>query len=297
MLIALIPSNQEANEFAGIPGDYDEEDNWVTAAQEAVAEAKRQGAKAEMFWRDALVGENNVPKLVAMLDDAQRAGATHYLSYHSNVSHRNADSTWKAQVIYPLTVIPADYIWATQMGWDMAARVGFGKVSARYRGDLGFTTHTYKLGPKHSVLLEIGDHSPCVEHAVFLKRYARFLGLHGMRSFLVALGKTINDGSIPLDIECPPGKEYWHTGEVGEVVPVYTRLLKLKPKPYMHGEDVEWVQDVLIRLGYLAAGQDDGIYGPDTAAAVLKFQKAVFTDPAQWDSKVGPATWAKLGSV
>lgn len=65
--------------------------------------------------------------------------------------------------------------------------------------------------------------------------------------------------------------------------PKYTRLLRLT-SPMMRGEDVKLVQQ---KLGIAA----DGIYGPNTKAAVMKFQK---DHGLAVDGIVGPNTWGKL---
>jgi cell wall-associated NlpC family hydrolase len=41
----------------------------------------------------------------------------------------------------------------------------------------------------------------------------------------------------------------------------------------------------------------DGIYGPDTARAVKRFQEEVFVDPIEWDKIVGPKTYGELYNV
>lgn len=58
----------------------------------------------------------------------------------------------------------------------------------------------------------------------------------------------------------------------GNPHPIPERLLKLTT-PYVRGEDVKWAQDHLIRLGFLAEDEKDGIYGPKTEAAVKAAQK------------------------
>ena len=61
--------------------------------------------------------------------------------------------------------------------------------------------------------------------------------------------------------------------------PVPTRTLK-KKVPLMSGSDIKWLQWELVQRGYLPAQNSkgknniDGIYGADTRAAVLAFQRA-----------------------
>jgi hypothetical protein len=64
---------------------------------------------------------------------------------------------------------------------------------------------------------------------------------------------------------------------------------KRKPvlKQGSKGADVEKLQQLL----KMTAAEQDGIFGPKTAKAVIAFQKAVSIVP---DAIVGPQTWAKL---
>lgn len=66
--------------------------------------------------------------------------------------------------------------------------------------------------------------------------------------------------------------------------PKPTRTLKKG----MKGEDVKWIQQVLIEKGY-SVGNIDGVFGPKTEAAVRVFQQKVFCDGI-----CGPLTIEKL---
>ena len=60
-------------------------------------------------------------------------------------------------------------------------------------------------------------------------------------------------------------------------------------------EDVKRIQKMLLILGYEVGPHGvDGIYGPDTARAVKRFQEDIFADPLEWDKIVGPKTYSKL---
>lgn len=68
-------------------------------------------------------------------------------------------------------------------------------------------------------------------------------------------------------------------------------------KRYRHNdkEDVKRIQKMLLIIGYKIGPHGvDGIYGPDTARAVKRFQEDVFVDPLEWDKIVGPNTYSKL---
>ena len=74
----------------------------------------------------------------------------------------------------------------------------------------------------------------------------------------------------------------------------YTRLLK-KTSPLMKGEDVKFVQQKLIDLGYDVGNNGvDGQYGNDTVSAVKEFQK---DNGLSVDGIVGEKTWKALESA
>jgi peptidoglycan hydrolase-like protein with peptidoglycan-binding domain len=70
------------------------------------------------------------------------------------------------------------------------------------------------------------------------------------------------------------------------------RVLMLQ-EPALHGEDVRAVQQRLLELGYSQVGTVDGIFGPQTAAAVSAFQR---TNGLDVDGVVGPQTRDQLVS-
>lgn len=69
-----------------------------------------------------------------------------------------------------------------------------------------------------------------------------------------------------------------------------TRTLKLTT-PLLRGDDVEEVQERLLELGFDEIGRADGIFGPNTAKALRRFQRA---RGLQVDGIVGENTWAAL---
>jgi peptidoglycan hydrolase-like protein with peptidoglycan-binding domain len=67
------------------------------------------------------------------------------------------------------------------------------------------------------------------------------------------------------------------------------------------GEAVKKAQRALIDRYYLAAGEDDGLFGPITDLAVRNYQHHrslgqyyAFSFPLQIDGVIGPRTWARL---
>ncbi len=77
-------------------------------------------------------------------------------------------------------------------------------------------------------------------------------------------------------------------------VPKYTRMLKCVKKNGVYvfrGDDVRAVQQYLHENGY-SPGSIDGVYGKNTKAAVLAWQKAKKCKP--YDGIVGPITWAAM---
>ncbi len=69
-----------------------------------------------------------------------------------------------------------------------------------------------------------------------------------------------------------------------------TRTLTLQDPP-LAGEDVRAVQQRLLDLGYRLVGDTDGLYGPQTEAAVQIFQAL---NGLEVDGVLGPQTWARL---
>jgi peptidoglycan hydrolase-like protein with peptidoglycan-binding domain len=74
--------------------------------------------------------------------------------------------------------------------------------------------------------------------------------------------------------------------------PPLARALRLQD-PHIQGEDVKAAQRRLLALGYAQVGAADGIFGPDTAAAVRTFQTL---NDLEVDGILGPRTWGRLFS-
>lgn len=72
--------------------------------------------------------------------------------------------------------------------------------------------------------------------------------------------------------------------------PALTRSLQLQ-EPFLQGEDVTAAQQRLHDLGYTRVGAADGVFGPDTDAAVRAFQNV---NGLTSDGIVGPQTWEAL---
>ena len=71
-----------------------------------------------------------------------------------------------------------------------------------------------------------------------------------------------------------------------------TRVLYYNESNHPYGDDVKWVQSILLHLGYSLP--IDGGYGPTTSQIIREFQSKYSLDV---DGKVGPQSIAKLGSL
>lgn len=89
----------------------------------------------------------------------------------------------------------------------------------------------------------------------------------------------------PAPAEAPPAP----TAAPAPVPPLARTLLLQSPR--MEGDDVRLVQARLLALGYAQLGAADGVYGPDTEAAVRAFQA---DSGLAVDGVVGPQTWGRL---
>ena len=105
-------------------------------------------------------------------------------------------------------------------------------------------------------------------------------------SIIGKLGKTIGGVTTAANQSLSKNADEWQRDIDGR----YLKRYKSNEKSH-----VKRVQKMLVALGY-DVGQHgvDGVYGPDTADGVLKFQKDVFKDPMEWDKIVGPHTYTKL---
>jgi hypothetical protein len=104
-----------------------------------------------------------------------------------------------------------------------------------------------------------------------------------------------------LKIELADGSTGWvrwyYDGQLyvdlasAQAPPPFQRRLLVQPER-LSGDDVRAVQERLTLLGY-SIGQVDGVYGPDTEAAVKRFQT---NNGLEVDGIVGSQTWARLFS-
>ena len=87
-----------------------------------------------------------------------------------------------------------------------------------------------------------------------------------------------------------PGVTYFRGPDPVIVAPPPATILRVT-SPLTRGKIVEKIQKELAKRGF-ASGQADGVYGPQTASAVIAFQAA---KGLVADGEVGPATLKALG--
>ena len=111
----------------------------------------------------------------------------------------------------------------------------------------------------------------------------------------VSLGVKIDNGDDDMGEALIPLSDtrYWPiTTDVGDV------RFKHCAVPYLaqgsSGGAVTHLQNRLKARGF-NPGTVDGKFGTQTYNAVVAFQKSVFSQPLEWDGKVGSQTWGKLG--
>ena len=92
-----------------------------------------------------------------------------------------------------------------------------------------------------------------------------------------------------------PGRSVGAAENYGAAVTVRLNILRLGAV----GAQVKTVQRILYARGVRDDNgremQVDGVFGPDTRAAVIKLQRQLFpTDSSQWDGVVGARTWERM---
>jgi hypothetical protein len=208
---AIVPSNQFANKtpLAGVT----EEKIWVTGANEALAEIKRQDPVnyvAKIFYVPGSTGGSStgsVDELSKMVDMMMTwlsllpTADRHAFSFHSN-------SGSGRQYILMLYGLAGDLAFAQAVGHEAANRNLFTYVNPSYRPtDLTYFTHSNKLGLGRTLLFETGEHQTSVD-AAYLLKYVRFLAIMNTRAFLKVKGLLKSDGPVPSDVVVPAGAAF-----------------------------------------------------------------------------------------
>lgn len=175
------------------------------------------------------------------------------------------------------------------------------KIAARHARRPQAPTPTPPARPAAERLLSVqdpylrGDDVRDIQQNLADRGYAvgRADGVFGPRTD-AAVRRFQADRQITVDGVVGPQtrRELARAGRAGRAAPELSRLLRLA-SPYMRGEDVRQAQARLDLLGH-GPGAADGVYGPQTRAAVRRFQAAA---GVAVDGVVGPETWAVLMGV
>jgi hypothetical protein len=96
----------------------------------------------------------------------------------------------------------------------------------------------------------------------------------------------------PTSVSIAPTAQATADSGAGQA-PAFARSLQLQD-PHLQGDDVKAAQRRLVELGYTQVGAVDGIYGPNTDAAVRTFQTL---NDLEIDGILGPRTWERLFST
>jgi hypothetical protein len=320
--IAVLPSNQPNYHITLSDGTVlSEQAIQEPCAEEIVAELKRQGHNAKMFFV-AGVGTVTTDELGVMIHEARGWLSTFPAGEQYSISNHSDSGTGTIEYIYPQLCQSADIPWATKIGKDLAVRTGMNFRAPLVR-TIMFSSSMKQLGVNRAMLFETGEHQTAYL-AAYIWKYRRYDGIMIARSFIKGCGHSlINDGAVPTDVVVPSGKQFdkYRAGVVTPPVPlppptpVALPLLKAT-SPYMHDTKtgdfsssylitqypIHWLQRTLNthRTPVLPHIVVDGIYGPETEKNVKLFQAAhkdLSGVKLDVDGIVGPKTWAKLRTI
>lgn len=222
MKIAVIPSNQHLNDYAGFPDPSVTEESVMNLLADAVVvEFERQGYQAKKFWVPG-AGLKSTDELGRMLSEAMAWQPDFMYSLHSDCAAGVRD-------IFPQIRNEADRPWGTAIGKELSQRTGMPLQYAAVRGDNLMFFYYGAMEKYRATLMEIGRHNTAAD-AQFNVTYSTYLGIMAARSFLKGTGLPMrDDGPVPLGVAVPPGQEKYLPSENqetgGEMTPEQEELL------------------------------------------------------------------------
>lgn len=213
---------------------------------------------------------DSYPSLSARVNKANSEKADLYISVHRNSAGSTATGI---ETLYRTITVKSSVNDANS---KRLAEILQKKIVAvtglRDRGAKVQNTNTYVLQKTTmpAVTVELGFVNNATDNEVFDSKYTEIAKAiaDGVDEYY---GKSSSSGNVTTPSTPSPAP-----GNTSSNVPAFYQNggVAKKTSPMQRGDHIKWLQQKLIEKGFLAKGQDDGIFGPKTETAVKNFQQA-----------------------